>query len=150
VDISRDLSGKGKSGSVKEYPMSAFTAMLVILLGTTYTRAPVPPETPPDPMARGYMGITVGNNTLVISGVEPKTPAERAGLRPGDVLLRVGTLQPQNFDQVVAHITSFRPGAMVEIEVQRGTERKTFKVKLASRPPELDRQDYYPEPVPIP
>ena len=122
--------------------------IVAILLGLTFdTRAPVPREAAPDPMARGYMGITVATGSLAISEVSPKTPADRAGLKAGDALVRVGTLEPTNFEQVIAHITSFRPGAVVEIEVQRGTERKTFKVKLASRPPELDLPRQYPVPI---
>jgi S1-C subfamily serine protease len=130
--------------------MSAITAFL--LGGLTFPAlAPVPPESRPDPMARGYMGIQVGHGSLTIERVEPNLPAHKAGLRAGDAIVRVGTLQPQNFEQVVASITSFRPGAVVEIEVQRGTERKTFKVKLASRPPELDHPTQYPaDPFPIP
>jgi S1-C subfamily serine protease len=125
--------------------MSAITAIL--LGGLSYVMAPVPPETPPDPMARGYMGITVGNGSLTIESVEPRRPAARAGLQAGDVLLRIGTLQPQNFEQVIAHVTTFRPGAVVEIEVQRGNDRKTFKVKLASRPQELDAPSRYPNDI---
>ena len=45
---------------------------------------------------------------------------------------------------MIAHICSFRPGAVVEIEVQRGSERKTFKVKLATRPLELDQHRINP------
>lgn len=129
------------------------SAITVFLLGslTVPTLAPVPPESRPDPLARGYMGITVGTGSLTIERVEPKLPAAKAGLQSGDILVRIGTLQPQTFDQVIAHITSFRPGAVVEIEVQRGSERKTFKVKLASRPQELDSPQHYPvEPFPIP
>jgi len=76
--------------------------------------------------------------------VQPGLPAAKSGLLAGDVLLRVGTLEPREFEQVVSHICSFRPGAVVEIEVQRGSERKTFKVKLASRPAELDLQNRQP------
>ena len=108
----------------------AFTSLLFA--------APVPPEAPPDPMARGYMGITVATTGLTIERVEPGMPSAKAGLRAGDVIARVGTLEPNTFDQVVSHICSFRPGAVVEIEVVRNGERKTFKVKLACRPPELD------------
>jgi hypothetical protein len=39
---------------------------------------------------------------------------------------------------VIAHVCSFRPGAVIELEVRRGSERKVFKVKLGLRPPELD------------
>lgn len=119
--------------------MSAITGFTACLLGNlTLALAPVPPEPAPDPMARGYMGITVATSGLTIERVEPNMPAAKAGLRSGDVILRVGTLEPQLFDQVVAHICSFRPGAVVEIEVMRGGERKTVKVKLACRPIELD------------
>ncbi|MBM3979440.1 MAG: PDZ domain-containing protein [Planctomycetes bacterium] len=130
--------------------MSALAAVLLASLSFT-ARAPVPPELKPDPLGRGYMGITVGTGSLTIERVEPRLPADRAGLRSGDAILRVGTLQPQTFEQVISHITSFRPGAVVEIEVMRGSERRTFKVKLATRPIELDRQNQYPvEPFPIP
>jgi S1-C subfamily serine protease len=140
----------GRRRSRQEFTMLAITAFL--LGGLTFpVLAPVPPDTKPDPMARGFMGITVGNGSLTIERVEPNLPAHKAGLRAGDVLVRVGTLQPQTFDQVIAHITSFRPGAVVEIEVQRGTERKTFKVKLTCRPQELDHPNPYPnDPGPIP
>ena len=124
--------------------------MTALLLGGMTCAAPVPKDLPLDPMARGYMGITVGTGSLTVERVEPKLPADKAGLRSGDMLLRIGTLQPQNFDQVIAHITSFRPGAVVEIEVQRGAEKKTFKVKLACRPADLDLPSRYPgQPFPI-
>lgn len=119
--------------------MSTITGITACVFGNLlFTLAPIPPEPPQDPMARGYMGITVQTGGLAIERVEPKLPAAKAGLQAGDVLLRVGTLEPQQFEQVISHICSFRPGAVVEIEVQRGSQRKTFKVKLASRPVELD------------
>jgi S1-C subfamily serine protease len=117
--------------------MSAITACLLSSL-TFSTLAPVPPEAAPDPLARGYMGITVQTGALVIERVEANMPAAKAGLRSGDVIVRVGTLQPTAFEQVISHICSFRPGAVVEIEVQRGSERKAMKVKLGTRPIELD------------
>ncbi len=130
--------------------MTTLTAIL--LSGLTFPAlAPVPPEVKPDPMGRGYMGITVATGSLTIERVEPGLPAFKAGLRSGDTLVRVGVLEPQTFDQVIAHITSFRPGAVVEIEVMRGSARKQFKVRLAARPEELDRRNSYPvEPFPIP
>jgi S1-C subfamily serine protease len=130
--------------------MSALTALLLGGL-TVPALAPIPPEERPDPMARGYLGIEVGHGTLTVSRAEINRPAARAGLQAGDSIVRVGTLRPQTFDQVIAHITSFRPGAVVEVEVQRGPERKTFKVKLGCRPPELDYPlQYNVDPFPLP
>ncbi|MBY0457185.1 MAG: PDZ domain-containing protein [Gemmataceae bacterium] len=129
--------------------MSALTAVLLGGLALTFpARAPVPPEAKPDPMGRGYVGVTLAEGCTV-SRVEPNTPAERAGLRSGDVIVRVGTLHPTTYDQAVLHICSFRPGAVVEIEVRRGTEMKTFKVKLAARPLELGNPNDERVPVPI-
>ena len=125
--------------------MSAISGFSACLFGNLmFALAPIPLEPAPDPMARGYMGITVQPGALTIENVQPGLPAAKSGLLAGDVLLRVGTLEPREFEQVVSHICSFRPGAVVEIEVQRGSERKTFKVKLASRPAELDLQNRQP------
>ena len=124
------------------YTICGFAACMVSNL--LLVLAPVPAEPTPDPMARGYMGITVQTGALTIESVQPGLPAAKSGLRGGDVLLRVGTLEPREFEQVVSHICSFRPGAVVEIEIQRGSERKIFKVKLASRPVELDLQNRQP------
>ncbi|AMV26361.1 serine endoprotease [Gemmata sp. SH-PL17] len=120
---------------------AAITALL--LGGTTYTLAPVPPELRPDPTGRGYLGVTLGEG-VVIDRIEPNAPAAKFGLRQADVILRVGTLHPRDYSEAVTHICSFRPGAIVEIEVQRGSERKIFKVKLGLRPAELDYTDRRP------
>jgi S1-C subfamily serine protease len=113
-------------------------AVSVMALGGLVTAAPVPPDAPPDPMARGSVGIQVQTGGMVISTVYPTMPAGLAGLKVGDKIVRVGTLEPQVFDQVVAHICSFRPGSTIEFEVERGSERKVFKVKIAPRPAEFD------------
>jgi S1-C subfamily serine protease len=128
--------------------MSAIAALVfanVLFAGTTVpVRAPVPPDTLPDPLARGYLGISIGHETVTVERVETATPAAKAGLQAGDVLVRVGTEPARTTEQVISHICSFRPGSVVEIEVQRGAERKTFKVKLGCRPEALDHPITYP------
>lgn len=114
-------------------------ALTTLLLGSLLViRAPVPPDAKPDPTVRGYMGISVSTTSLNIESVESGKPASKAGLRVGDTIVRIGTFEPQNYSQVISHICSFRPGAIVEIEVQRSGDRKVFKVKLETRPIELD------------
>jgi C-terminal processing protease CtpA/Prc len=121
-----------------------------VVASMMFVGAPVPPEQSPDPLGRGYMGIRVQSSSLIIESVEHGLPAEKAGLKPQDVIVRVGTLEPQVFKQVVDHICSFRPGALVEIEVQRGSERKVFKIKLGQRPAELDQYNTLPNDIPPP
>jgi serine protease Do len=87
------------------------------------------------------MGIEVQPRSLIIDRVQPGKAAEKAGLRAQDVIVRVGSLHPQAFEQVITHVCSFRPGVVLEIEVLRNNEHKVFQVKLGSRPPELDFPD---------
>ncbi len=117
-----------------------------VIASTLTIGAPIPPEPAPDPLARGYMGVEVQTGGgLIIERVEPGQPAFKAGLQHNDVIVRVGTLEPQAFEQVISHVCSLRPGAIVEIEVQRGSERKVFKLKLARRPAYLDFGEALPD-----
>jgi predicted metalloprotease with PDZ domain len=131
-----DAACLAKRLSRQEWAMSGISKYLVASL--MFVHAPIPAEPPPDPLARGYMGIEVQTGSLTIERVEPGQPAAKAGLKQHDVILRVGMLEPQAFDEVITHVCSLRPGAEIEIEVQRGSERKVFKVKLACRPLRLD------------
>jgi S1-C subfamily serine protease len=127
--------------------MSAVTTCVLGWLVLSPVAGPVPADPPPDPLGRGYLGATFDTNTeskqLVISSVEPGYPAAKAGLRPGDEVVRVGLLEPRTFQELVTHLCSYRPGASVEVEVVRDGKRKVFTVTLAARPSKAD-------PVPIP
>lgn len=101
----------------------------------------------PDPTGRGYMGVVLNLETLAIEMVEPDRPAARAGLQPQDVIVRVNQFHPQTTQQMIDYVCSCRPGAVLEVEVRRGSERKVVYVKLIARPSELDRTRILP-PVP--
>lgn len=120
--------------------MFAFAASVLMSMPVL---APVPPQPQPDPFAKGYLGIwftTTGADTsLTIERLEPGQGAAIAGIRPGDVIVRVNSLQPQITQQVIDHVCTFRPGAVIEVEVKRGEERKAFKVKLGTRPVDAGR-----------
>ena len=133
--------------------MSALTASIVGLALYSPVLAPVPPEPHPDPFAKGYLGIWFGgtgpNTSLAIDRLEPGQGAAKAGLRPGDVIVRVNNLHPQQTQQVINHVVTFRPGAVIEVEVDRSGERKVFKVKLGTRPLDAEHSVPYP-PTPFP
>ena len=133
--------------------MSAFTASVLGLAFFSPILAPVPPEPQPDPLAKGYLGIWFGGTgpdaTLAIDRLEPNQAAARSGLRPGDVIVRVNQLHPPSTKEMISHVCTFRPGAVIEVEVQRGSERKIFKVKLGTRPLDAGRSiPSYPVPPP--
>ncbi len=70
---------------------------------------------------------------VLLTGVRPGSPAERAGIREGDVLLRLGATKVTNLQDLAFALRSHRPGDEVEVEWQRGAARISAKVRLEER-----------------
>jgi hypothetical protein len=70
---------------------------------------------------------------VLLTGVRAGSPAERAGLRADDVLVRVGATRVMNLQDLAFALRSHRPGDEVEVEWTRGAERRTARVKLEER-----------------
>lgn len=111
--------------------------VLAALLMAISVLAPVPADPRPDPLAWGYLGVSFAMpGGVQIGRVDPGTPAAKAGILPGDDIVRVGSLKARQYEDVVEYISSFRPGTVLTVEVRRNGETKVFTVKLAVRPPE--------------
>jgi hypothetical protein len=70
---------------------------------------------------------------VLLTGVRPGSPAERAGISGGDVLLRVGATTLLSLQDLAFALRSNRPGDEVEVEWTRAGERKLGKVRLEQR-----------------
>jgi S1-C subfamily serine protease len=116
----------------------------VLLLATLAPAAPIPVEAAPSPVGTPAIGIRADTTSCVVTDVYPNMPAGLAGLKAGDRLVRVGSLEPTHFNQVVAHIQTYRPGAVVEVEVDRNGKRESFKLRLVPRPADFDTLRPYP------
>jgi regulator of sigma E protease len=68
----------------------------------------------------------------VVGGVEPGSPAARAGIDPGDRILSVAGRRTAWWGDVEEAIRE-RPGAEVELELERGGERRTLSLALERR-----------------
>jgi Do/DeqQ family serine protease len=71
----------------------------------------------------------------IIAGVMRGSPADRAGIRPGDVLLAVGgkpVKDPQGMLELIAGLT---PGAMTQFRLRRETKELEVSVNIGKRPP---------------
>ena len=75
----------------------------------------------------GELGVQpdLGMLPVLVREVQPGSPAEQAGLRPGDRLISVGDVPARNNDQVAQYIQENK-GA-VTLTVERGGERKVLK-----------------------
>jgi tetratricopeptide (TPR) repeat protein len=87
------------------------------------------------------MGVQAKRDSLVITDVLPDLPAGKVGAQAGDRILRVGSLQPAQFDQVIAYVATLRPGAMLELEVERHGKPIVFRLALAPRPLNLGNKN---------
>ncbi|MFT3913965.1 MAG: M20/M25/M40 family metallo-hydrolase [Anaeromyxobacteraceae bacterium] len=67
---------------------------------------------------------------VLVSGVKPGSPAEKAGIAGGDVLLRIGARKMASLHDLVDALRAGRPGDVVEVELQRAGETKVVKVTL--------------------
>ena len=67
-------------------------------------------------------------NSCKISRVEPKGPADKAGIRAGDVISKFDNQPIQNFDQLKAAVDSVTPGEQVNVELQRDVKRMSLRL----------------------
>jgi len=75
------------------------------------------------------LGVTV-DPVAVVAEVGAATPAEQAGVQPGDVITRVNDKVVANADDLKQVIAETPAGEEVAVEVVRGSETKTFKATL--------------------
>jgi aminopeptidase YwaD len=67
-----------------------------------------------------------------IIGTRPGSPAEKAGLKGGDIILKFGGKDIKNIYDFTFMLGEFKPGDEVEIIVKRGNEQVNLKAKLAA------------------
>lgn len=105
---------------------------------------------------RGYLGIQISqlsddmaeslglpkNNGEFVQGVEPGKGAEKAGIKPGDVITKVNgrTVTP---DETLSYIVAgLEVGTKVPIELIRDGKRQTVTAEIGQRPPEDELRQF--------
>jgi hypothetical protein len=84
--------------------------------------------------SRPYFGsrpdFTVGAKGYAISGVSTDSPAERAGLKGGDVIVQFGKSKVGNLEDFDSALRKFKAGDKVPVTVLRKGKRVTLQVVL--------------------
>ncbi|MCB9700174.1 MAG: trypsin-like peptidase domain-containing protein [Alphaproteobacteria bacterium] len=99
-------------------------------------------------VARGYLGVSPqtlsedlreglgvrAQKGAVVTGVVDGTPAEKAGLQAGDVIVAVDGDPIDDQNDLVRTIAAHPPGERVRLDIERGTRARHLDVVLAERP----------------
>ncbi len=87
-------------------------------------------KTPRSPVTLGVTAADTGSPSFLIGGVRPASPAETAGLLPGDVITTLGGARftADNFLRVLAR---HKPGERVQLTLLRNKRPLTLTVVLA-------------------
>jgi serine protease Do len=79
----------------------------------------------------------------LVSAVEESGAAEKAGIRAGDVILRVGERDIERSGELAAIVTRLRPGAEVKLLVWRDKKQREVTVRVG----EIEQQSARPAPA---
>jgi serine protease DegQ len=71
---------------------------------------------------------------VLITGVLHNGPAAQGGIKPGDVVLKVGDALVMNTAQLLNAVAALTPGQVSVVLVQRGKEQVSIQVTPAQRP----------------
>jgi putative serine protease PepD len=91
--------------------------------------------------ASGYLGVggtdpTLGRAGALINEVVSGSPAEKAGLQVGDLVVAVNGKQVQSMDDLAAQVRLLGPGQRATLTVVRGGKEQTVTATLTNRPNE--------------
>jgi serine protease Do len=102
-------------------------------------------------VAKGYLGITHSGSDeanaaelnrrsfrgrgVIATGIAPGGPAFKAGLQPGDIILKLNERQVTGVPVLRSAITNNQPGDKISVEVWRNGETRAFMVTLGNLPP---------------
>jgi len=80
---------------------------------------------------------------VLIGGVVEDAPAARAGIKPGDVLTRIGERTVSTPTELLASVAALKPKSHVEVAVQRAGKAMSFQLAVVQRPrpPRLAEDD---------
>ena len=99
-------------------------------------------------VTRGWIGVEVQDispelaesfnlqttNGTLIAGVQPGGPAERAGIRRGDILMAVESREVTDSTRMLNLIAALKPGEQATLKILRNDEEALVQIKVGTRP----------------
>ncbi len=109
-------------------------------------------------VARGWIGVQTRELTpefaeafklpisegVLVSGVLADAPAAKAGVKPGDVLVKIGAKAVLTPADLLTAVAALKPASNTTLSVQRGAERMEIKLTVGLRPQQPQQADADP------
>ena len=97
---------------------------------------------------RGYVGILIRNlddsiakfhklknsDGVLVNSVEPKGPADKAGVKPGDIILKVNNKKVKNTTELITIVSQIPPGKKAVLNILRKNNHIVLYLRVAKRP----------------
>ncbi|MFW5730916.1 MAG: DegQ family serine endoprotease [Desulfonatronovibrionaceae bacterium] len=111
-------------------------------------------------VSRGWLGVTIQNvdknsaralglddpSGALVAGVTQGDPADKAGLKPGDVITAIDGKQVEDASDLTRRIGSIAPSSDINLTIWRDGREKQVKVTLGERDSKLAARDRGDEP----
>jgi len=102
-------------------------------------------------VTRGWLGISMQDMTLelaesfgldnldgvVVAGVLKDGPADKAGIKPGDILKAVGNKPVTSSSEILNLVAELPPGETVTLIILRNNKEGSIRVKVGKRPEQI-------------
>jgi len=97
-------------------------------------------------VSHGYLGVMVPSPEMAarmglpeidgayVYGVTPGSPAEKAGIRKGDIVTSIGQHAVHNFNELRNQIAGVPTGSQIAVGLQRGGEAMTVTAQIVEQP----------------
>jgi serine protease Do len=106
-------------------------------------------------VVRGFLGINIVNvdadraaafdlkaqEGAFVESVEAGKPAEKAGVRPGDTIVRVDNVPVKDTRDLIGYVSSKSPGSKVQLGLVRDGRDTSVTATLAERKDEMSNED---------
>jgi S1-C subfamily serine protease len=115
----------------------ALAALVFLSIAAPAVTQTVQPE-------QGFLGVKLrlkdladGSTRVAVWEIVMASPAEKAGLKVGDVVNKVANVEAKDVEGVVETIKMFKPGDRITIEITREDKDLTITAVLTKRPKDL-------------
>jgi len=87
---------------------------------------------------KNYFGIKEKNGVIVVR-VFKNSPAEKAGIKEGDLILKFDSASVSDTRELVSLVNRSEVGKVVTATILRGTKEINLKIKIGARPEEIEK-----------